>query len=102
MIYIFWTCAHREEARKVIDELLEKRLIACASILPEVESFFRWKGKIERTLETKAILKSRPEHFEKIRSVILEKGSYEVPEIAALNAETVNPSYLQWVWDETS
>lgn len=102
MIYIFWTCATRTEARTVIDQLLEKRLIACASILPEVESVFRWKGKIETASEAKVILKSQSEHFEKIRALILEKGSYEVPEIVEVPVHRVNPSYLQWLSAETS
>ena len=101
MIYIFWTSANREEATKIIEELLEKRLIACASILPEVESIFRWKGKVEKAIETKSILKTRREHFEKIRSLILEKGSYEVPEIAEIEAKRVNPSYFDWLNLET-
>lgn len=42
MIYVFWTCSNGEEAKKITYLLLNERLIACASILPEIESIYRW------------------------------------------------------------
>lgn len=47
MIQIQWTCATTQEARKGATLLLEKRLIACANIIPQVESLYLWKGVIE-------------------------------------------------------
>lgn len=102
MIYIFWTCKDREEAKRIASALLENRWIACASILSAVESIYRWQGKIEEGRESKVILKTRKEHFERICAFIQKEGSYEVPEIAELKAERSNPLYLQWLLDETS
>ena len=101
MIYIFWSCRDRDEAKRVIHLLLEKRLIACASILLEVESIYRWEGKVEEAKEVKVILKSQKMHFEAVRSVICEQGSYEVPEICGMSVEMCNPSYLSWLAQET-
>ncbi|HSX25735.1 MAG TPA: divalent-cation tolerance protein CutA [Chlamydiales bacterium] len=94
MIYIFWTCRNREEAKKIIFGLLDKHLIACASIFPEIESIYRWEGKIEEGKEVKVIL-------EPICSYILEKGSYEIPEILQVDVLKGNPRYLSWVKEET-
>ncbi len=102
MIYIFWTCGNREEAKKIIHLLLEKRLIACASIVPEVESIYRWEGKIEEAKEVKVILKTQAKWFEPICALILKHGSYEVPEISQVDVAAGNPRYLSWVVDETS
>lgn len=101
MIYIFWTCANREEAKKIAHLLLEKRMIACASILPQVESIYRWKGKIEEATETKVIFKTEERHFDSIRKLIEKEGSYEVPEIVQVEIVQGNPSYLSWVFQET-
>lgn len=101
MIYIFWTCASEEEGSLVVGALLEKRLIACASLLPGVKSMFRWKGKVESAEEVKVILKSRDEHFEAITQVIRDMGSYEVAEIASVKVEKVSKDYEKWLLGET-
>jgi len=102
MIYIFWSCRDKNEAKKIIHILLEKRLIACASIFPEVESFYRWEGKIEESNEVKVILKTDAKHFDAIQTVILTEGSYQVPEIAEIDVVRGNPPYLDWLKRETA
>ena len=102
MIYVFWTCRTKEEAGKIIHQLLDQRLIACASILPEIESIYRWEGKIEEGKEVKVILKTQAEHFNSICHAIQKQGSYEVPEISQIDVTKANPKYLSWVVQETS
>lgn len=97
MIYIFWTCKDKVEAKKIIHGLLDKHLIACASIFPEIESIYGWEGKIEESTEVKVILKTRPHHFDEIQKTILSECSYEVPEIVQVNIAQGNPKYLSWV-----
>ncbi len=100
MIYIFWTCKNRQEAKTIINQLLDQRLIACASILPEVESIYRWQNAIEESFETKVILKTLKPHFKAVQSHIQTHCSYEVPEITAIEAIEANSTYLQWVKEE--
>lgn len=102
VIYIFWTCRDKAEAKKIIHGLLEARLIACASILPEVESIYRWEGKIEESREAKVILKTLQNHFDAIRQYILSHCSYEVPEIVQIEVAGGHAAYLSWVLQEVS
>lgn len=102
MIYIFWACRDTAEAREIIRKLLDERLIACASILPEVESIYRWKGKIEESRETKVILKTTPDHFTSIQRAIEVHCSYEVSEIVQVEVAACSPKYLAWVEEEVS
>lgn len=102
MIYIFWTCRNELEAKKIVWELLNQKWIACASILPSIQSIYRWEGKIEESQEIKVILKTVAPHFETIQNYILKSCSYAVPEIVAVNVTHVNPSYLFWVEEETN
>ena len=97
MIYIFWSCRDKIEAKRIVQELLEQRLIACASLFPEVKSLYRWEGKIEESLEVKVILKTLSEHFKAVETLIREKCSYQVPEIVMLSVEEGSPDYLKWV-----
>lgn len=101
MIYIFWTCKDVEEAKKIAHGLLEKRWIACASIIPTVVSVYRWQGKIEEGSESKVMLKTEKKYFEKIQEYIQKNCSYEVPEIVEIPAERGNPRYLKWISEET-
>ncbi|MBX9745151.1 MAG: divalent-cation tolerance protein CutA [Chlamydiales bacterium] len=101
-IYIFWTCHDKSEAKKIIHGLLGKQLIACASIFPEVESIYRWEGKIEENQETKVILKTLTKYFEAVQSYIQKHCSYEVPEILQVDIVQGNPRYLSWIVEETT
>lgn len=89
-----------EEGRRVARHLLERKWIACASLIPHVESIYRWEGKIEQGNEVKAILKTKKELFATVRDYIIEHCSYEVPEICEVRVDQGNPAYLKWVLDE--
>lgn len=99
MIYIFWTTNNLKEAETIIHGLLEKKLVACASVFPEIFSFFRWKEKIEMEKEVKVLLKSKTELFVKISSYIEEHCSYDTPEIVMIEPDRVHLKYLQWLFD---
>ncbi len=100
MIYIFWSCRDRMEAKKIIHQLLDQRLIACASIFPEVESIYRWQGKVEEAREVKVILKTAPNHFIDIENSIKTQCSYTVPEIVQLSIDQCSSAYLSWILHE--
>jgi len=102
MIYVFWTCRDKQEAKKIIHGLLDRRLIACASIFPEIESIYRWEGKIEESQESKVILKTSANHFDAIQGYIQSHCSYEVPEISQIDITRGNSLYLAWVAQETA
>ncbi len=95
--YIFWTCASKEEAKTVIRSLLEHRLIACASLFPEVESLYLWEGKIEENREVKVLLKTFSEYFHAVRAIIRRHGSYRTPEITEISASRIDEDYFDWM-----
>lgn len=102
MNYIFWTCRNVKEARKISRHLLEKSLIACASLIPQVESLYRWRGKIEESQEVKVIFKTEKQHFEAICRYIISQSSYEVPEIVQLDVSSAYAPYAAWVKEEVT
>lgn len=100
-IHIYWTCANLEEAKRISKELLEKKWIACANIIPEICSLYSWKGKIQEDREVKVIFKTCYPFFERVRDYIIEHGSYDIPEISAFSTLGVNPAYTAWLEEET-
>lgn len=99
-ILIFWTCKNEKEAKQIARALLEEQLVACASIIPKVESLFSWQGKIETAEECKVFLKTDARHFDSVREKIVSLCSYEVPEILQIEITGGNPAYLSWLQSE--
>jgi periplasmic divalent cation tolerance protein len=86
-----------ETARRISNELVAQKFVACANILPSVESIYTWKGKIEKADETLVFFKLsevRQAAFqEKLRSL----HPYDVPEIVFVPISSGLPDYLRWV-----
>lgn len=101
VIYIFWTCRDKLEAKKIIYGLLERRLIACASIVPGIESIYRWEGRVEESQEVKVILKTVQNRYDAVQEFIKAQCSYQVPEIVQVPIAGGNAPYLSWVVEET-
>lgn len=100
-IVVFITTGNDEEAEKISNKLVEKRLVACSNIISPIRSIFRWKGALCKEAETLLILKSKRGLFDEIVAEVKKIHSYETPEIIALPIIEGSPSYLQWVFDET-
>lgn len=100
-IEIRWTCSTIDEGRKVARYLVQERLVACAQIVPWVESIYMWNNQLETAQESKVILKTKRRHLERITQIILENSTYQVPEITYFTIEGGNASYLQWMADST-
>ena len=96
-VIIMVTCASREEARRIAGRLLEKRLVACANILPKIESRFWWKGKLDSAAELLVTMKTVRSNFKKIEAEIKRVHSYEVPEIIAVPIVLGSRDYLDWI-----
>ena len=96
-LLVHWTCASLEEARKISSLLVEKQLVACATLIPNVESVYRWEGKIEHEKEVKVVLKTVHSLFAAVRDFILAECSYDVPEILATAVEDGHKDYLKWL-----
>lgn len=102
VVTLFITTASSEEARKVARALLEKRLAACASIVPGVDSLYWWQGAIEEAQEWLLVVKTRQARVEALVAEVKGLHSYAVPEIIALPVVEGNPDYLAWVRSETA
>ena len=96
-LIIFCATGSEQEAAVLGRTLVEEGLAACASIIPQIRSIYRWKEETWDERETLIIIKSRKDLFEKIRSRIRELHSYEVPEITAVRLDKGDAAYLHWI-----
>jgi periplasmic divalent cation tolerance protein len=96
-IVVLMTAANGEEAARIADMLIGAHLAACIQILPEMESVYRWKGKIERQAEILLLAKTLRSKFDDLEREVRALHSYETPEIIALPIVAASSPYLEWL-----
>ena len=94
------TFDNREEANKIAELLLEKRLVSCCQ-LSNITSSYHWKGKIEHADEFLLQMKSKKVLFKEVEKAILENHSYETPQLIAYDIVEGYQGYLDWIEEET-
>ena len=100
-IVILVTASSEEEAKKIAQSLVDKRLAACVNIIKNVYSLFWWQGKIDSAKEVLLVIKTRKALAAKLIKKIKSLHSYEVPEIIALPIVSGNKEYLEWINEST-
>lgn len=100
-IEISWTTGTLDEARKVCRYLVQERHVACAQIVPWIESIYMWNNQLETTQETKVIFKTRAENYERIKEIIIKNSRYELPEITYRSIDGGNKEYMDWLAETT-
>lgn len=91
------TAGSHEEATAIALALVERNLAACVNIVPQVESVYRWQGKIEQAKEWLLLIKTQQNVFERLRDAIKELHSYELPECIMLEVHSGSKAYLDWI-----
>ena len=100
-IIVFMTASNGEEAARLADMLVGAHLAACVQILPEIESVYRWQGKIERQSEILLIAKTTRAKFADLEREVRALHSYDTPEIIAVPVVAGSASYVDWLIKST-
>jgi periplasmic divalent cation tolerance protein len=95
-IVVMTTLPHRF-AQKLASELVKKKLAACVSILPKITSTYRWKQKIETSLESLLLIKTSKVKWNALQKFVLAKHPYELPELIALPVSQLTKEYAFWI-----
>ena len=91
------TAPDMELARKIATTLVQARLAACASLVPKVESFYWWEGKLENAEEVLLILKSTTVLAGELKAAIRSIHPYTTPEIVTVAMDDGCENYLRWI-----
>jgi periplasmic divalent cation tolerance protein len=94
---VLTTCGSLEEAQSIAYALVERQLAACVNIVPQIESVYRWQGKVETATEYLLIIKTTAAAFTRLREALSELHSYELPECIVIAIEDGSAGYLEWI-----
>ena len=101
-VVVLVTCPTTAVAKRLAKHVVADQLAACVNIVPQVESWFRWEGRVERAREVLLLVKTTASGFEPLRKAILKLHPYDLPEIIALPIVSGHAPYLAWVGQSIS
>lgn len=91
------TAPNLKTARALAQATLTARLIACANLVPKIESHYWWQGKIESSAEVLLILKAPKAKLPALEKLILVRHPYDTPEFLVLPLRVGSRKYLAWL-----
>lgn len=95
------TAPTKDDALRIAKELVNKKLVACCNIVPNICSVYVWDGELHNDEEVLMIMKTKLELFKKVRTEIKKLHKYETPEIIAIPIEAVNEDYAKFIDEQT-
>jgi periplasmic divalent cation tolerance protein len=96
-VLVLTTTGNEAEARKIANELVERRLAACVNIVPRIQSIYRWQEKVETAEEFLLTIKTTKVRSVDVQAAIRELHSYDLPELVVISMEDGSAEYLQWI-----
>jgi len=96
-ILMLITAASTAEAAKIGKALVEKRLAACCSIIPGVQSIYWWDEEICEDAEVMLLIKTMKSAESDVMKTIQTLHSYELPEMISLSMDSGSPQYFEWI-----
>jgi periplasmic divalent cation tolerance protein len=96
------TAPDLKTARALSKAALKKSLVACANIIPKIESHYWWQGKLESGTEVLIIFKTTRAQLKPLEKLILAEHPYDTAEFIVLGIERGAKRYLQWIESSTT
>ena len=101
-VLVWTTIGKTADGRGMASILVTERLAACVNVLPEMESFYRWKGQVETDHERQLIVKTTAARVPALRARVHDLHDYEVPEFIVMPIVDGSEAYLNWIRESTA
>ncbi len=95
--FFYITAGSNSEAQRIAKILLKKNLVACVNIYKNIDSFYVWKKKINKSKEVILMGKTIKKNQNSIIKQIKKNHSYDLPCIIFSNISSGNKDFLNWV-----
>ena len=98
----YMTCKNKVEAHKIAYALVKKDLVACANIIPNIKSYFKWNNKKVNIIKESILIgKAMKKNMNKIIVHVKKISSYECPCIVFVDIKNGNKDFLSWIKSST-
>ena len=94
------TAPDLKTARRLARAALRARLIACANLIPKIESHYWWREKLEVGNEVLMILKTTRRNLPELQELVLALHPYDTAEFVVLPVSHGSQRYLDW-WNQS-
>ena len=101
-VVVWTTIGSTADGRGMASILVTERLAACVNVLPEMESFYRWKGQVENDRERQLVMKTTVARVAALKARVHELHDYEVPEFIVMPIVGGSEVYLNWIRESTA
>ncbi len=96
LVELVLTCASWQEAQRIADHLLNRRLIACAKFLP-IQCKNWWEGELSSAKEVMVMMESVSHYFSDIEAEIATLHSYQTFVLKSLPIHEVSHEAKLWL-----
>ena len=95
--FFYIIAPNKREAEQISKKLLDKKLIACANVISNVNSYFVWKNKVQNSKEIIICGKTTSKNQKNIIHAVKKIHSYSVPCIIFFDIKSGNKDFLKWI-----
>ena len=98
----YMTCKNKVEANKIAYTLVKKDLVACANIIPNIKSYFKWNNKKVNIIKESVLIgKTVKKNINKIILYVKKISSYDCPCVVFVDIKNGNKDFLSWIKSST-
>lgn len=97
MYLVYITTANKNEAEVIASKLVTDNLVACANIINNVTSIYKWQGKLNKEQEVVIIAKTIKKNVDNIVKTVKSMHNYDCPCIISLRVSDGNKDFVGWV-----
>ena len=95
------TFPDRRTLDRIAGRLVRDGVVACVN-MSRISSVYMWEGRIHNEDEYLGIFKTSQKNRGALKRELARLHPYDVPEIAEIDLNSVNPAYARWVEDSTT
>lgn len=96
IVEVYVTFPTVRQAQRTAETVVRERLAACVNVWP-IRSTYRWQGRVVRSGEAAALLKTTAGGYRRLAARLRALHSYTVPCIVSWSVGRGHLPYLQWV-----
>ena len=97
LIVVVTSVGTEDQALDIAHALVRSHRAACVNLVPNVQSIYRWKGRVCHDAEFLLLIKTHAREFTAVRDTILKLNTYELPEVLAYRVDDASPAFAAWI-----